>query len=131
LELVRILDRVGAVASVEAHERLIKRVVKACETNGMQNELTPGAFRVVSVDNLDIFTKPCSGVRHFQSEVGMAHPSSVQSLNQTVTRLLHQPPMVLYLTHPMNPWHPSRTAVQPEVKAWSPLGRPLPCGPIV
>ena len=42
------------MASVEAHERLIKRVVKAREANGMQNELTPGAFHVVSVDNLDI-----------------------------------------------------------------------------
>ena len=57
LELVRILDRIGAVASFKAHDRLIKGVVKACESDGLINELTPCAFQVVSIDNLDISQK--------------------------------------------------------------------------
>lgn len=57
LELVHILDGIGAVASFKAHDRLIKGVVKASESDGLINELTPCAFRVVSIDNLDISQK--------------------------------------------------------------------------
>ena len=76
LELVRILDRVGPVASIEAHERLIKRVVKACKANGMQNELTPGAFCVVSVDNLDI--SQCHAQVYVTSSQRSWHGTSIQ-----------------------------------------------------
>ena len=57
LELVHILDRIGAVTSIKAHDRLIKGVVKARESDGLINELTPCAFWVVSIDNLDISQK--------------------------------------------------------------------------
>ena len=67
LELVHILDRIGVVASFKAHDRLIKGVVKARESDGLINELTPCAFRVVSIDNLDISQKHAQ-VCHFQSE---------------------------------------------------------------
>ena len=56
-ELVHIFNRVGAVASVEAHERLMKSVIKAREKQGFHTELTMGAFRVVSIDNIDIMQK--------------------------------------------------------------------------
>ena len=37
LELVHILDRIGAVASFKAHDRLIKAVVKARESDGLMS----------------------------------------------------------------------------------------------
>jgi len=76
LELVHLFNRVGAVASVEAHERLMKSVVKAREKQGYFADLTPGAFRVVSIDNIDIMQ------RHAQVYVSSSerswHGTSVQ-----------------------------------------------------
>jgi len=59
LELVHLFTRVGAVASVEAHERLMKSVVKAREKQGYFADLTPGKFRVVSID---IYAEACPGL---------------------------------------------------------------------
>ena len=54
LERVHILNRVGAVACVKTLQKLIKDVVKTREEEGIDKELTPGAFRVLSIDNIDI-----------------------------------------------------------------------------
>ena len=44
LELVQIFNRIGAVASLETHEDLLKAVAKAREEHGVHRELTPNAF---------------------------------------------------------------------------------------
>ena len=54
LELVRILNRLGAVASVETVNRLATHVVQKRISTGIQPELQPQMFTAVSVDNIDI-----------------------------------------------------------------------------
>jgi len=83
LELVHLFNCVGAVASVEVHERLMKSVVKAREKQGYFADLTPGAFRVVSIDNIDIMQ------RHAQVYVS----SSERSWHGTSVQCVESKPM--------------------------------------
>ena len=54
LELVHILNRLGAVASVETVNRLATHIVHQRLSTGVQSELQPQMFTAVSVDNIDI-----------------------------------------------------------------------------
>ena len=54
LELVRILNRVGAVASLDTSNRLATFVVQQRITRGIVHELQPNTLTIVSVDNIDI-----------------------------------------------------------------------------
>ena len=53
-ELVRILNQVGAVASLETSHRLATLVVQQRIARGIQPELYHRALCVVSIDNIDI-----------------------------------------------------------------------------
>ena len=53
-ELVRLLNRVGAVASLDTVNRLNTQVAVKRRTQGIISELKPDAFTIVSVDNIDI-----------------------------------------------------------------------------
>ena len=52
-ELIKTLNRIGAVAALETHRRLITKVVEERLQRGIKNELTTGAFVLASADNLD------------------------------------------------------------------------------
>ena len=53
-ELVKILNRIGAVASLDTHNRVATCAVARRIANGIRAELTPQTFTVVSIDNIDI-----------------------------------------------------------------------------
>ena len=53
-ELVRILNRVGAVASLETSRRLATLVVQQWIARGIQPELYDRALCIISIDNIDI-----------------------------------------------------------------------------
>ena len=54
LELVKVLNRVGAVASFDTCNRLATRVVQQQILRGIKPELSPNTLTVVSIDNIDI-----------------------------------------------------------------------------
>ena len=54
LELVQLLNRLGAIASVETANRLATHVVQKRLSRGIQPEFQPQMFTAVSVDNIDI-----------------------------------------------------------------------------
>lgn len=54
LELVRILNRVGAVASLDTCNRLATYVVEERIRTGIEPELVPNKLIIVSIDNIDI-----------------------------------------------------------------------------
>ena len=54
LELVRIMNRIGAVASVDTCNRLATQVVQTRIQETFTKELVPGMLTVVSIDNIDI-----------------------------------------------------------------------------
>jgi len=101
LEIFNHINNIGAVASLETHEDLLKAVVKARKEHGVHRELTPNAFRVVMRDNLDIiYTKPCSGVYMsvLQDKAGMEHLVSVLNPYQFQVSLKQpNPPLRLWM----------------------------------
>lgn len=54
LELIHILNRLGAVASVETLNRLSTHVVQTQLSEGLIADLEPQEFAAVSIDNIDI-----------------------------------------------------------------------------
>ena len=52
-ELVHILNRVGAVASIDTNQRLATQVVQARIENGILPEIEERALSIVSIDNID------------------------------------------------------------------------------
>ena len=54
LELVKVLNRVGAVASLDTCNRLATHVVQQRILRGIKPELCPNTLTVVSIDNIDI-----------------------------------------------------------------------------
>ena len=54
LELVRIMNRVGAAASVDTASRLATSVVHTRINRGIRQELVPNTLSVVSIDNIDV-----------------------------------------------------------------------------
>ena len=54
LELVRIMNRVGAVASIDTANRLATSVVSTRISQGIQRKLKPNTLSVVSIDNIDV-----------------------------------------------------------------------------
>jgi len=103
LELVQIFNHIGAVASLETHEDLLKAVAKARKEHAVHRELTPNAFQlqVVTRDNLDIiYTKPRSGVyiSVLQDKAGTEHLVSVLNPYQFQVSLKQpNPPLRLWL----------------------------------
>ena len=56
-ELVKILNRIGAVASLDTHNRVATCAVARRIANGIRAELTPQTFTVLSIDNIDILQR--------------------------------------------------------------------------
>ena len=54
LELVRILNRLGAVASIDTVNRLATHVVQKRQSEGVKSDLKGAIFSAVSIDNIDI-----------------------------------------------------------------------------
>ena len=54
LELVKILNRIGAAASIDTNQRLATQVVHSRIVQGILPEIEEKAFSIVSVDNIDI-----------------------------------------------------------------------------
>lgn len=54
MELVKILNRVGAIACTDTCNRLATQVVTQRLREGIKGSVTPGIFSIASVDNIDI-----------------------------------------------------------------------------
>lgn len=54
LELVRIMNRIGAVASLDTSNRLATQVVQIRMRRGFKESLEPMKFTISSIDNIDI-----------------------------------------------------------------------------
>ena len=52
-ELIKTFNRIGAVAALETHRKLVTKVVEERLQRGIKDELTTGAFALASADNLD------------------------------------------------------------------------------
>ena len=72
-ELIKTLNRIGAVAALETHRRLVTKVVEERLQRGIKDELTTGAFALASADNLDQ-NAPYAGVYN-------AHASATKPTN--------------------------------------------------
>ena len=57
LELVRIMNRIGAVASVDMCNRLATQVVQTRIQETFTKEFVPGMLTVVSIDNIDTLSR--------------------------------------------------------------------------
>ena len=53
-ELVKILNRIGAAASLDTNQRLATQVVQSRRVRGILPEIEKRALSIVSVDNIDI-----------------------------------------------------------------------------
>ena len=53
-ELVKIFNRVGAVASLDTHDRVATCAVKDCIAKGISSELQGQTLTVASINNIDI-----------------------------------------------------------------------------
>lgn len=56
-ELVKLLNRIGAVASLDTHDRVVTCAVKDRIAKGIGFELQPQTFTVTSIDNIDIMQR--------------------------------------------------------------------------
>ena len=54
LELVRIFNRIGAVASIDTNSRLATRIVQERLMHGIKPQLQPHMLSIISIDNIDI-----------------------------------------------------------------------------
>ena len=52
-ELIKVLNRVGAVNSEDTHGRLVTLIAQQREKE-IEAELSPQAFKLASVDNIDV-----------------------------------------------------------------------------
>ena len=114
-ELVRILNRLGATASLETSKRLAATVVHERMARGIKPDLVENALSIVSTDNIDIlqlhaFVSTTDGTRSW-------HGTSVQCVQPLpVSAPLHDIEMVPARFQPTSRKHP----------ASSPTASPLP-----
>ncbi len=87
-ELVRILNQVGAVASLETSHRLATLVVQQRIARGIQPELRHRALCVVSIDNIDIL----------QSHAFVSSTDGTRSWHGTSVQCMQPLPLSAYLT---------------------------------
>ena len=62
MELVTILNRVGAVACTDTCNRLATQVVKQRIKEGIKGSVNQGVFSIASVGNIDILLQPFATV---------------------------------------------------------------------
>ena len=74
-ECVKILNRFGAVASEDTHSRLVT-FVSSMRANEIYLELTPQAFRLASLDNIDVLMSHASAYAGKPSNIW--HGTSIQ-----------------------------------------------------
>lgn len=74
-ETVKILNRFGAIASEDTHSRLVT-YVSAQRANEIDLELTPCAFRLASLDNVDVLLSHASAYAGKPSNIW--HGTSIQ-----------------------------------------------------
>lgn len=55
-DLIKVLNRVGAVSSEDAHSRLVTDVSQQRETE-LEKELNTPAVKLASIDNIDVLSK--------------------------------------------------------------------------
>lgn len=67
-ELIKILNRLGAITSEDTHSRHVTCVSLERESE-IKSELTPNAFRVASIDNVDVLSA------HASAHAGKANPA--------------------------------------------------------
>ena len=53
-ELIRILNKFGAIASVDTHRRYVQYQVSKIQEVGVCHQLNPGVLSIVTIDNVDI-----------------------------------------------------------------------------
>ena len=75
-ELIKILNRVGAVSSEDTHGRLLTFISQQREKE-METEFNPQAFKLASVDNIDVLSQYTKAYAGKTSNICTAHPSSV------------------------------------------------------
>ena len=93
LELVRLLNRIGAVASLDTINRLATLVVQIRMKEGIQKSLTLGKLTIASVDNIDIL-QPYAMVSSLDATRSW-HGTSVQCMQPLpITGTLGQNEMV-------------------------------------
>ena len=74
-ESVKILNRFGTIASEDTHSRLVT-FVSSMRTNEIYLELTPQAFRLASLDNIDVLMSHASAYAGKPSNIW--HGTSIQ-----------------------------------------------------
>ncbi len=117
LELVRILNRLGAVASIDTANRLATHIVQTRLSRGIKPDLQPQKFTAVSIDNIDILQS--HGFVSCQDATRSWHGTSVQCV-QPLPFSGHLTPEDL-LTHV-----PQDTGNTRKRLPTSPAGTPIP-----
>ena len=74
-ELIKILNRVGAVSSEDTHGRLVTFISQQREKE-METEFNPQAFKLASVDNIDVLSQYTKGIcrKNVQYMARHVHP---------------------------------------------------------
>ena len=113
-ELVKILNRVGAIASIDTHQHLATQVVKERISQGILPHIEEKALSIVSVDNIDIL-QPHAFVSSTDATRSW-HGTSVQCMQPLpLTGILETEDKIAL--HPLNPRKHSAT---------SPIASPVP-----
>ena len=112
LELVRILNRVGAVASLDTANRLATYIVDKRITEGIHPELQPHMHSIVSVDIIDIL-QSYAFVSSLDSSISW-HGTSVQCV-QPLLVSGHLTPDDLHVSQTLTRKHPSSSPISTPV----------------
>ena len=82
-ELIKVLNRVGAIASLDTRDRAILPVIKKAQKSGI---LRPSAFTIYSFDNLDYLSS--NATVYCGDQHRSWHGTSVQAVQPQPTRLV-------------------------------------------
>ena len=105
-ELVKILNRIGAAASIDTSQRLAMQVVDSRKVNGILPELEKRALSIVSVDNIDIL-QPHAFISCTDATRSW-HGTSVQCVQPLpTTGLLQQEELTDQIEQPCSRKHPA------------------------
>ena len=85
-ESVKILNRFGAIASEDTHSRLVTHISSIREKE-IQLEMTPDAFRLASIDNVDVLPLHASAYAGKPSNIW--HGTSIQCVEPKPESLVH------------------------------------------
>ncbi len=116
-ELIRILNRLGAAASLDTVNRLATNVVTKRIAEGVSADLKPGMYATATVDNIDII-QPFAFVSCLDASRSW-HGTSVQCIQPL--------PETEYLSQDLVPSsHASQLTTRTHIQTTSPVNTPIP-----